>query len=334
MPTVSILKVITVGILRASSALFPMYDDKEAVLDMFLKGKAAKLKKIISVIFLIATFICAGYSFSYAEKNFLWRVQSKRNTVYVLGSIHLLKKDVYPLSRVIESAFEKSNVLAVEADVSDISRLDLQKLMDSAFYPAGDSLDKHVSGKTFNLIKEETARAGLPMELVYNQKPWFLGLTLESVELMKSGYDPNYGIDKYFLSKVEGRKKISELESLDYQINLLAGLNDEEQELFLLYTLNELKILVQEVDKLVDAWKSGAVEKMESTITKSLAEDRRFYTIYDKLIYKRNRNMAQKIDGYLKTNNTYFVVVGAAHLVGDRGIIQLLMDKGYSVEQL
>jgi uncharacterized protein YbaP (TraB family) len=159
-------------------------------------------------------------------------------------------------------------------------------------------------------------------------------LTLESVELMKSGYDPNYGIDKYFLSKAEGRKKISELESLDYQINLLAGLNDEEQELFLLYTLNELKILVQEVDKLVDAWKSGAVEKMESTITKSLAEDRRFYTIYDKLIYKRNRNMAQKIDGYLKTNNTYFVVVGAAHLVGDRGIIQLLMDKGYSVEQL
>ncbi|MGA2330770.1 MAG: TraB/GumN family protein, partial [Syntrophales bacterium] len=78
----------------------------------------------------------------------------------------------------------------------------------------------------------------------------------------------------------------------------------------------------------------GAVEKVESTITKSLAEDRRFYTIYDKLIYKRNRNMAQKIEGYLKTNGTYFVVVGAVHLLGDKGIIQLLKDKGYSVEQL
>jgi len=303
-------------------------------LEMSLKSKAAKLNKIISVIFLIAIFICAGYSSSYADKNFLWRVQSKRNTVYVLGSIHLLKKDVYPLSRTIEVAFEKSDILAVEADVNDISRLNLQKLMENAFYPVNDSLEKHVSGKTFNVIREETARAGLPMDLVYNQKPWFLGLTLESVELMKSGYDPNYGIDKYFLSKAEGRKKISELESLDYQIDLLAGLNDEEQELFLLYTLKELKILVQEVDKLVDAWKSGAVEKMESTITKSLAEDRRFYTIYDKLIYKRNRNMSQKIEGYLKTNGTYFVVVGAAHLLGDKGIIQLLKDKGYSVEQL
>jgi uncharacterized protein YbaP (TraB family) len=206
--------------------------------------------------------------------------------------------------------------------------------MESAFYPANDSLEKHVSGKTLNVIREETARAGLPMELVYNQRPWFLGLTLESIELMKSGYDPNYGIDKHFLSKAEGRKKISELESLDYQINLLAGLNDEEQELFLLYTLRELKILVKEVDKLVDAWKSGAVEKMESTITKSLAEDRRFYTIYDKLVYKRNRSMAQKIEGYLKTNGTYFIVVGAAHLIGDKGIIQLLKDRGYSVEQL
>ena len=302
--------------------------------EMSVKNEAAKLNKIISVIFLIAILVCTSYSLSYAEKNFLWRIQSKKNTVYVLGSIHLLKKDVYPLSRTIEGAFEKSDVLAVEADVSDINRLDLQKLMASAFYPASDSLEKHVSGKTFNLIKEETARAGLPMEMVYNQKPWFLALTLESIELMKSGYDPNYGIDKHFLSKAEGRKKISELESLDYQIDLLAGLNDEEQELFLLYTLRELKILVQEVDKLVDAWKSGAVEKMESTITKSLAEDRRFYTIYDKLIYKRNRNMSQKIEGYLKTNGTYFVVVGAAHLLGDKGIIQLLKDKGYSVEQL
>jgi len=299
-----------------------------------LKGRTVSVKRSVSVLCLILTFLSLSYSISYAEKNFLWRVQSKRNTVYVLGSIHLLKKDVYPLSRTIEGAFEKSDVLAVEANVNDISRLDIGKLMESAFYPVSDSLEKHVSGKTFSLIKEETARAGLPMELVYNQKPWFLGLTLESIELMKSGYDPNYGIDKHFLSKAEGRKKISELESLDYQINLLAGLNDEEQELFLLYTLRELKILVQEVDKLVDAWKSGAVEKMESTITKSLAEDRRFYTIYDKLIYKRNRNMAQKIEGYLKTNGTYFVVIGAAHLLGDKGIIQLLKDRGYSVEQL
>jgi uncharacterized protein YbaP (TraB family) len=151
---------------------------------------------------------------------------------------------------------------------------------------------------------------------------------------MKSGYDPEYGIDKYFLSKAAGKKKILELESLDYQIDLLSGLDDTEQELFLLYTLKDLKILVQEVDKLVDAWKSGAAESMESTITKSFTEDRKFYPIYEKLIYKRNRNMTLKIEDFLRTSGTYFVVVGAAHLLGDRGIIQLLKEKGFNVEQL
>jgi uncharacterized protein YbaP (TraB family) len=151
---------------------------------------------------------------------------------------------------------------------------------------------------------------------------------------MKAGYDPNYGMDKYFLSKAAGTKKILELESLDYQIDLLSSLNDDEQELFLLYTLKDLKILTQEVDKLVEAWQSGAAESMEKTVTKSFTEDRRFSGIYDKLIHKRNRNMALKIEGFLKTNGTCFVVVGAAHLLGDRGIVQLLKGRGYSVERL
>jgi len=301
---------------------------------MLTKRKAASLSLIVSSLFLIVTFIHVTYTFSYAQKNFLWSVQSKRSTVYMLGSIHLLKKDVYPLSGKIEDAFEKSDALAVEADVNDISRLDLQKLMGSAFYSGEDTIEKHVSRNTFDTIKSETERLGLPVEFAYNQKPWFLGLMLESLELMKSGYDPEYGIDKYFLSKATGKKKILELESLDYQIDLLSGLDDAEQELFLLYTLKDLNILVREVDKLVDAWKSGAAESMEATITRSFTEDKRFYPIYEKLIYKRNRNMALKIDGFLKANGTYFVIVGAAHLLGDRGIIQLLKDKGYTVEQL
>lgn len=251
-----------------------------------------------------------------------------------MGSIHLLKKDVYPLSKTIETAFERSDLLVVEANINDISKLDITKLMEKAFYSGDDTLEKHVSGETFDFIKKEVERVGLPLEFVYNQRPWFLGLTLESLELVKAGFNPDYGIDKYFLSKADGKMKILELESLDYQVNLLSGLSDDEQELFLLYTLKDLNTLGQEVDKLVDAWKTGAVGTMESTITKSFTEDRRFYRIYEKLINERNRNMALKIESFLKTKGAYFVVVGAAHLIGDRGIVQLLKEKGYTVEQL
>ncbi len=268
------------------------------------------------------------------QNNFLWRVQSKSNTVYMLGSIHLLKKDVYPLSRAIENAFDRSDFLVVEANVDDIGQMDVLNLLDKVMYEGGDSIEKHVSSDTYAFVLKETEKIGLPIELVSNQKPWFLGLTMESLELMNAGYNPDYGIDKHFLARAEGRKEIVELESLQYQIDLLAGFPDEEQELFLLYTLKDLDTLSRDVDKLVEAWQSGNTHAVEGFMTKSITEEKRFYPIYEKLIIMRNRNMVTKIENYLQSKGTYFVVVGAGHLVGSKGIIQLLKDRGYSVEQL
>jgi uncharacterized protein YbaP (TraB family) len=290
------------------------------------------MKKIIVLISLFI--ISASYSLSSAQDNFLWRVQSKQSTVYILGSIHLLKKDAYPLNKVIEDSFEKSDFLAVEANVNDIGQLDPLTLVSKAFYPAGDALDKHVSKRTMEAIRNETNRIGLPLEIVMSQKPWFLAMTLESLELLKDGYDPAYGIDQHFLSQAEGKKKILELESLDYQIQLLSGFNDNEQDLFLLYTLNNLKTIVQDADEIFRVWKSGNPQRMVAVMAKSHIGDSGFSSVYEKLVTNRNKTMASKIEDYLKTNKTYFVVVGAAHLVGEKGIINLLKGRGFAVEQM
>jgi len=159
-------------------------------------------------------------------------------------------------------------------------------------------------------------------------------MTLVALESLKLGFDPNYGIDKYFLSKAEGKKKILELESLDYQIDLLSHFSDKEQELFLIYTLKDLNIMEQELDKLTQAWTTGDTKGMESILTRSVSEDKRLSPIFEKLIYERNRKMVSKIEDLLRTKETYFVIVGAGHLVGNRGIIEVLKGKGYFVEQL
>ncbi len=289
---------------------------------------------LICILLLFSLCIRPSESNSQSQKNFLWRVQSSSATVYILGSIHLMKPDSYPLSSTIEDAFAKSDTLAVEANINDLSKLDLQKLITSAFYTGGDTIDKHVSVGTFGVIRKEAQRVGLPMELVVLQRPWFLGLSFTSYELLRLGYDPNYGIDKHFLTKAQGGKRIVELENLDYQLNLLSGFSDEEQEAFLLYNLRDLAVLGQEIDRLVNGWKSGNIAAVESIMKKSVADDRRFRSIHEKLISVRNRNMTAKIEGYLKTRGTYFVAVGAGHLVGSDGIIQLLQRKSYSLEQL
>jgi uncharacterized protein YbaP (TraB family) len=175
---------------------------------------------------------------------------------------------------------------------------------------------------------------GIPPELINKQKPWFLALTLTSLELLKLGFDPNYGIDRYFLSKAAGTKKILELESLDFQLNLFSTFSDREQELFLLYTIKNLSVLEQESDGLVSTWQSGDLNGMESIISKGLLEDIDISSLYEKLLYERNRNMTSKIEEFLITGETYFVVVGAGHLVGKKGILDILKSKGYPVEQL
>ena len=296
-----------------------------------MRNKNSKLLAIFFILILLGTSALAQVTLSASQKSFLWKIQSKTNTVYVLGSLHFSKKEIYPLSEKIEKAFGQSEILVVEADINDIKKVDIQKLMERAFYPANDTLEKHVSPEIYERVVKETGGLGIPVELLNKQKPWFLAITLVALESLKLGFDPNLGIDKYFLSKAEGGKRILELESLDYQLNLLSGFSDKDQELFLLYTLKDLKILEQELGKLTQAWTSGDTKAMESILTRSVSEDRRLSFILEKLIYERNRKMVSKIEDYLKEKETYFVIVGAGHLVGDRGIIEILKGKGYLV---
>jgi uncharacterized protein YbaP (TraB family) len=291
--------------------------------------------KIISVI-LVFLFIGASVCRAVAAggKDFLWKVQSNTTTVYLLGSVHFMKKEFYPLNRRIEDAFDRSAVLVVEANVDDVSKLDIQGLMEKAFYPSDDTLEKHVSTETYGRVKKAFEEFGIPAWLMDKQKPWFLALTLESLTLVKLGFDPGYGIDVHFLSEATGKKKIKELESIDYQINLLSGFSDTQQEAFLLSTLKDLSSYKKEVDKLLGAWVSGDTGGVESILKESTVGDKGMASVYDKLLYERNRNMVSKIEGYLKTGETHFVVVGAAHLLGEKGIINLLRQMGYRIEQM
>jgi uncharacterized protein YbaP (TraB family) len=299
-----------------------------------MRNKDARFLTIFSILIVFGLSLLTQDSLSQSKKSFLWRIQSKTNTVYVLGSIHYLKKEVYPLDEKIESAFAQSDILVVEANINDIKQGDIQKLIGSAFYLGSETLEKNVSTETYEMVKKELGEFGLTLEVIDKERPWFLALTLASLGTLKLGFDPNYGIDKYFLSKATGKKKILELESFDHQINLLSQLSDKDQELLLLYTLKDINVLKKELDKLVQAWISGDAKGVESIVTRSLEEEKRLSPIYERLIYERNRDMASKIEDYLKTKETYFVIVGAGHLVGNQGIIEMLKEKGFLVEQL
>jgi hypothetical protein len=141
-------------------------------------------------------------------------------------------------------------------------------------------------------------------------------------------------VDYHFLARAQGKKRILELESLDDQLNLLSGFSDKEQERFLLYTLKTLSSMDSQVGSMVRAWASGDAQAMESILSEASQLDASLAPIVGKLFDERNMRMTSKIEGYLNSNGSYFVIVGAGHLVGKRGIVELLKNKGYGVEQL
>jgi uncharacterized protein len=284
-------------------------------------------------IFLLLSHVYAGDKPS-SQKGFLWKVQSKTGVAYLVGSIHAYKSGLYPLPKKMEEAFEKSDALAVEANVNEVRPESLMTMINGALYTDGSAVKEHLSKETYETAVEKLKETGLPLELFQSSKPWFIALTLTSMELHKLGLDPEYGIDNYFLRKAENSKRIVELESIEYQVNLLSSFSDAEQELFLVSTLKDIDLLKKEINTILTAWNTGDTKTMESYVSKSLQEDPRMLPIYKKLVFDRNKNMASKIEGYLKTNKQYCVVVGAAHLVGKDGIIEILKRKGYTIEQL
>jgi len=268
-----------------------------------------------------------------AQKGFLWKVQSGSATVYLLGSIHVFKKELYPLPAKIEEAFQSSDALVVEANIDELNLETVMTMLEGAFYPENENLESHLSKDTFARAGAKLGESGIPIELFQRSKPWILALMITALEVQKSGLDPRYGIDMHFIGEARDKKRILELESIDYQMRLLNGFSDAEQEAFLISTLKDADMMKEEMDMFMRAWSTGDTQALESIVMKGVGEDRRVFPVYEKLLYDRNRSMASRIEEFLKTGGKYFVVVGAGHLVGEKGIVRMLKGKGYSVER-
>jgi uncharacterized protein YbaP (TraB family) len=280
-----------------------------------------------------AVALCAEKATSPDKKSCLWRIKSKTNTVYVLGSIHLLKKENYPLNEAIEKAFDDSKKLTLEVNLASVNPEDAQKLVLTKGMLGDDKTLKESLGKeTYELAKKKLAELGASIEQMSKFKPWLLGVMLGVTKMQKLGFDPQQGVDRYFFDKAKkANKEVVGLETMDYQINLFDKMAAGEQEQMLLHTLKELDMIEKELNKIVTSWASGDIKALETILLESFKEYPEFRTIF---VTQRNKNWVPKIESFLKEDANYLVVVGAAHLIGKEGVIELLKDKGYSAEQL
>jgi len=266
------------------------------------------------------------------EKNFLWKVRSKNSTLYLAGSVHLLKKDDYPLDESFEKAYQDSKKVFFEINLDTADQGKIQQVtFTKGMYQGGPKLKDKIRKETYEKTKEGLSSLGLNIEQFHQFKPWLLGISITVFKLQSLGYDPNQGVDKYFYRKAKADgKAIGGFETAEYQMDLLGGMDDALQEQLLLQSLKELANMEAYVGVFVDAWKTGDTKTLETQSMKSYAE---FPEIHDILLTQRNKNWMPKIDRLSKLNENTMIIVGAAHLVGKDGIIAALQTKGYTVEQ-
>jgi uncharacterized protein YbaP (TraB family) len=265
-------------------------------------------------------------------RNFLWKVEGNGGTAYLLGSLHVLTPEWYPLSARINQAFAESKTLVEEVDIDETSDpASMMAALAKAMLSDGKTLDQVVAPEVYAEVTRRAEAAGLPMMALQRMKPWLVAITLMAPTLQASGFKPELGVDRHFYdrAKASGMKRQA-LETLAYQLDRFDQLPPKLQEDLLKTTMEDLDTEVKGVKEMAQAWSEGNVTSMEKLTLAALQESPE---LYKRLLVERNNNWMPHVETCIKEKAGCFIVVGAAHLVGPDGLPALLSKKGYKVTQ-
>ncbi len=262
----------------------------------------------------------------------LWEVSSEKGTLFLLGTVHVLKPGTHTVSPAAEAAFQQAGTILLELDLDEGESPESQQMFARKALLQGETLKDKVSPESLSLAREKTEAMGLPFDRLRSLKPWSLSLTLTLIKLQTLGFDPKHGVDRYYFDRgKQVGKEIGALETMEYQLDRFDGMSDRLQEEMLLQTLEELDHFEEEMEKLVQGWSHGDAEALAEFMRESFED---FPGLYQRLIVERNKNWLLHLKPLLDRPGTTLVVVGALHLVGPESVVALLENLGYTVKQL
>lgn len=280
----------------------------------------------------------------------MWKVTSPEgNSIYMMGSMHALKPECYPLPEYIENAYEGADILAVECDITDFSKTASAsvKQLEKLYYDEG-TLKDHISSDLYSDLESYLSAHGENIEVYESYQLWFISSMLENLAIEDAGLSTGEGIDAHLLNDAhDSGKEIYEVESIDFQMDLLLGFSEETYEILLSgYSAENMEDITAEYLELYNAWRRGDVEYIaesgedeEQTLREEIPEitDEQIalYKDYSKqLLTDRNIGMADAAKQLMADGKNVFYIVGLAHFAGDDGIIALLEKDGYTCERV
>jgi len=266
-----------------------------------------------------------------SARGLIWSVERDGRTNWLVGSVHLLPASAHPFPSTMENAFGRVTTLMEELEIADPTSADLMMaVLGKGMLPEGKTLATVLPRATYDKLSQRLAAGGLSIALLQSMQPWLVELTIEQIDLQKSGFDPQLGVDMYYRKKATDRNlSFTALETAAEQINYLASTPMDVQIMELTTLLEGGDTEVQDVQQIATAWRAGDAATLERVLLKEFKDSP---AVYQSLVVDRNRRWVPRIESCFSAGNCY-VVVGAAHMLGSDGLVAMLREKGYKITQ-
>ncbi|MFN3932932.1 MAG: TraB/GumN family protein [Brevundimonas sp.] len=260
----------------------------------------------------------------------LWVVKDADSTLYLFGTVHLLRPTTGWGTERVDAAFDSADKVVLEISNPDDQAAVVPLVQQHALSPA-TPLSSLLTPDEVAALDAAARTIGLDAAQMDPFRPWFAALTLAVAPLAKAGYDPTSGVELILKARAEAAgKTVTGFETIDEQIRILAGFPEADQLAFLRSTLEDFETATVELDRLVAAWAAGDVAGIETIAVQPMRESSE--ALYQALLVRRNTNWADQIETLLEGSGTVFIAVGAAHLAGDDSLQDILEARGVDVD--
>jgi uncharacterized protein len=262
----------------------------------------------------------------------LWELHGKHNTVFLLGSIHVLRESDYPLSPVMLEAYRNAKSVLMEVNLEEISSEQVQaEMLGSAMLPEGKTLPAVLGKERYARADALAREVGVELAMFDQFAPWFAAEAISQLQLTQLGFQPQAGVEMYFMERARSDgKSVAGLETVHDQISLFQNMSLDTQAEYLVSSLEQAHDLPKEVDSMVRAWARGDTQWFADDLQSEFGRDPR---LYQSLLVARNRKWVPKIEALLNDDKNYLVIVGTGHLVGQGSVIDLLKKDGIGATQ-
>jgi uncharacterized protein len=260
----------------------------------------------------------------------LWVVKDEDTTVYLFGTVHILKPGLGWFDDGVKTAFDASDRLVLE--MVEPPAAETQALFGKlAIDQSGKTVRSKMSDADRPIYEAALGKIGLPAEALDPLDPWAAAVTISVVAMQKQGFDVNSGAEKQLSAAAKAANKpIGGVETMEYQLGIFDTMPESEQVRFLIESAKVIDNSEQMMDRMVELWATPDPDGLGKLMNEGLTSR----VLYDALLTRRNANWAKWIDEQMDKPGTTFMAVGAGHLAGPTSLQALLPAYGLSAERV